>query len=269
MRIIVGVPIVVTNDVLRHQANNCIAMWDKIAHDLGHEHQITLAIVPNLMHCVMFPIITNHCEAIVLDNPLGNNVASSWNEIIQYAEESHDSEQSYIFIANSDVTVSKESFLALLNVLIDRPDVYIATGYNKDDWNEQATNDIDHTLADLSFFGMRTIDERRAIVGYFDTNFFPAYWEDSEYIFRLYLHGITFAKCKHCCFDHLGSSTIKHDPELSKVVAERFELNRMHFIHKWFPDHAAEALRILKDPQLQPCLHRLLEICRLPSYLRS
>lgn len=67
-------------------------------------------------------------------------------------------------------------------------------------------------------------------VGAFDTKFFPAYYEDNDYAYRLLLAGF-----KHTCHPELNpevyrnSQTIAKDPELNA----NFERNKQYYIQKW------------------------------------
>jgi len=67
-------------------------------------------------------------------------------------------------------------------------------------------------------------------VGYFDSAFFPAYFEDNDYAYRLKLSG--YDHTVHEFLDpviYINSATIQKNPELNY----NFENNRQHYIKKW------------------------------------
>lgn len=67
-------------------------------------------------------------------------------------------------------------------------------------------------------------------VGVFDSAFYPAYFEDNDYAYRLLLAGIP-----HKAYEFMNpeiyrnSQTIEKDPSLNY----RFEENKKHYIEKW------------------------------------
>lgn len=78
-------------------------------------------------------------------------------------------------------------------------------------------------------------------VGYFDENFFPAYFEDNDYVYRIKLLGF---KTKLFCsmhYNHHLSSTLKKQKELglNEKHDENFEKNHQYFLQKWGgePEH--------------------------------
>lgn len=67
-------------------------------------------------------------------------------------------------------------------------------------------------------------------VGAFDENFYPAYFEDNDYAWRLKLCG--YPHTSHEFLDpqdYINSGSIAKDPSLNL----NFENNRLHFIRKW------------------------------------
>lgn len=81
--------------------------------------------------------------------------------------------------------------------------------------------------------------------GWFDENFYPAYFEDGDYRYRLLLLGVAFARIgdapdetDHCQMVHgeapsWGSQTINADPELRRANDISFTNNREYYVRKW------------------------------------
>lgn len=68
-------------------------------------------------------------------------------------------------------------------------------------------------------------------VGKFDERFYPAYFEDNDYGYRMiYLHGISYKISSFFTPAHYRvSQTIKREPEINK----NFDRNKRFYIRKW------------------------------------
>lgn len=71
------------------------------------------------------------------------------------------------------------------------------------------------------------------VLGCFDENFFPAYFEDCDYGQRARLAGLEQTVCPGTSVRHVGSGTIHRDPELNRRNAATFTANRDYYIRKW------------------------------------
>ena len=70
-------------------------------------------------------------------------------------------------------------------------------------------------------------------VGFFDENFFPAYFEDNDYTRRLLLAGYQFIPAT-CSYNHMGSGTLKYYSSWELAAHhESFKRNREYYIRKW------------------------------------
>jgi hypothetical protein len=76
-------------------------------------------------------------------------------------------------------------------------------------------------------------------IGYFDENFWPAYFEDFDYHYRLGLAGVPLLRDKRALLQHQRSATIRHDRFLSLLHPERLRRCEAYYIRKWGgrPDH--------------------------------
>lgn len=71
-------------------------------------------------------------------------------------------------------------------------------------------------------------------VGYFDETFYPAYYEDCDYDYRLRTHGLETVFSKKGTYDHVGSATHKAlTPEQLESHHITFVKNRDYYEAKW------------------------------------
>jgi len=72
------------------------------------------------------------------------------------------------------------------------------------------------------------------LLGYFDEEFAPAYFEDCDYARRMLLINYEITKVPDCKYIHVGSQTVKNYnlEELNKHH-ETFAKNQEYFIRKW------------------------------------
>lgn len=76
------------------------------------------------------------------------------------------------------------------------------------------------------------------IIGRFDENFYPAYFEDCDHYRRMILAGfkdirVPGFECVHGEAPYWGSSTIKSDPELNRKNGITFSNLQAYYIRKW------------------------------------
>lgn len=117
------------------------------------------------------------------------------------------------------------------NALILNDDVYL--GRNESQISELIENFPQHGFfvgidSNWSAFIVRqsTFDA----IGGFDENFYPAYFEDNDFCYRMRLNGITRESNKILTSEiYRNSMTIQKNPELNA----NFEKNRQYFIAKW------------------------------------
>lgn len=132
-------------------------------------------------------------------------VAGAWNLILESAR----SPESKVIIANDDVELGPNDLKAIVDWL-DQCDLVLGSG--------------------MALFGMR----RRLVdvVGWFDENFFPAYFEDNDYLRRVMLQGVNYGRVKVDA-THVGSAS--RPPRTGKW--DEFDLsyaaNKRRYWLKW------------------------------------
>lgn len=152
------------------------------------------------------PVFYSHSEVNL-------GVAKSWNFFCELArEEGLDA----VVIANDDIILFDDTVITMLNKLKECPRDFIA--YNGD------TAFSLFTLP-LSVFNL---------VGKFDENFYPAYFEDNDYVMRMKLNNITMHYLESPGYYHQGSSTIRAlSPSELEVHHQVFRKNQAYYVQKW------------------------------------
>lgn len=93
-------------------------------------------------------------------------------------------------------------------------------------------------MADQGYSFMAVTSAGLQEVGYFDENFYPAYWEDIDHLRRTLLSGLGWGDAPdihviHGEAPHWGSSTINSDSEFAQRHWRTFRMNFDYFQRKW------------------------------------
>ncbi len=208
-RIFIGIPVLNRFDLLRQ----CIEAVDYTAEVVVINNNGVDATFRSAVDSLS---ATNGFQVLHQKRNLG--VSRSWNLLIR---EGFTRGYEWVFIGSNDTTLHPGSLKA-------------AVDFPKDErfavWHLHAFN----------FFLLcrRTIE----MVGWFDENFYPAYKEDQDYAYRCRLAGLDrVAGITSCGADHVGSATIRSDPEISALVGHTGQLNAQYYLAKW-GGHAGEEL---------------------------
>lgn len=70
-------------------------------------------------------------------------------------------------------------------------------------------------------------------VGYFDEMFFPVYFEDPDYFYRLKLAGGKLMRAPNAHHYHFGGDVFGKDDEFSNFVKDRFRVLEEYYKYKW------------------------------------
>jgi GT2 family glycosyltransferase len=160
----------------------------------------------------------------IINSPYNLGVAKSWNLICKRALSSG---YTHAAILNDDV-VWNRSATEVEQYINDNPaDIYVGIDTNMscfvislDMWNNE-----------------KLLDKVRG----FDETFYPAYFEDMDYLYRLKLCGKTVHYSKFFSPEmYLQSQSIAREPELKKD----FDKNREYYVKKWGGVPTMETFRI-------------------------
>lgn len=160
----------------------------------------------------------------VSDKNLG--CAAGWNFCIRKAYE--DPEFEWIVLAGHDIVVHPRTLSNLVHRYL-RGDVDITSGVDavyEADMPEPVEQEVIGANFSLIMLPRKTLD----VVGLFDENFWPAYYEDNDYHFRAILAGKGYGVWTWLApFRHSRSATVRNYPEL----AAKFAANSEYFRTKW------------------------------------
>lgn len=134
-------------------------------------------------------------------------VAASWNLIIKASPDA-----GWWVIANSDIEFAPGSLDKATAAIGDEPGTF---------W----------MFAGMTAFAVSA--EVLELVGWFDENFVPAYFEDNDYARRCLLAGVPIRDLPDAAPKHRGSSTIRSDTWINSENGRTFPENQRFYRAKW------------------------------------
>lgn len=160
-------------------------------------------------------------QVILKDYRQNRGLAKSWNEGIMMSE---DADVTIIF--NDDITFSPGDVDLIAKTSVENPRNFIVTCAG---WNE--VHQARMVLHGLACFAIQKI----AIdtVGYFDENFWPAYFEDNDFWRRCILAGLSHVNCSDTNVIHKGSQSIRNSLKLNLQNETTFRANEQYYFSKW------------------------------------
>lgn len=164
-------------------------------------------------------------------------VCPAWNFGIQYAIRKYNS--NYFLIANNDIFLHPEAIDVLIKA-VDFTKCILTSGMD-------VSGRVSHPLEllkmkvpkktrlteapEFSCFMLKT--ETIQKIGYFDEKFYPAYFEDNDYHYRIRLAGLKAVKTNRALYFHYGSRTIKEDEKIKLQSNLGYTINRDYYRQKW------------------------------------
>jgi glycosyltransferase involved in cell wall biosynthesis len=219
---VVGIPIVNRLDLL-------IRCLKSVDHDVGRVVIVNNGQIPSigsdlLAHAICRP--NSFIKSIEVYEPKANiGCAGAWNYLLR----EHARVKGSVMLVNNDIEFSPGDLSKMESAMFSDPEMCAVFS--------------NHSFS--NFIVTRKGIER---FGYFDENFYPAYFEDGDYWRRITLSGATICHPEtnsvHGEPPHWGSATIKSDPELAKQNDVTFVRNRELYRRKWgWRDNPAEGER--------------------------
>lgn len=184
-------------------------------------------------------------RAFLLSENLG--VQGLWNKCIKFGFENN---YDYILIANNDVLFHPDAVRRLTERLEKKDEkIVMATCldvrgeckvpeeiFEFDDKSKESVPESPHPNFSAFMINKKMIEE----VGWFDTGFYPAYFEDNDMHYRIQLAGLEAICCPTSLFYHFASKT-QSDPKYPGGFTsnEQFNNCKSYFIRKWggMPGH--------------------------------
>lgn len=144
-------------------------------------------------------------------------VAASWNHAFDAVLP--DDESKYLIMACDDMELLPNTVEALVAAADAHPEV----GFF---WPEHNA----HTMFGVYLQRRWCLDR----VGYYDANFWPAYFEDNDYCYRLKLSGVPIMTVPDCGMTHVRSATMAtYSAEEMTEHHQRFDGCRNYYTRKW------------------------------------
>lgn len=203
----------------------------------------------------------------VIHNDTNKGCAAGWNQGVQFGI---DNGFTHFLVINNDILLSPFTIQHLFNrisgsdkLLVSAVDVSreVSTPQavlNGDDpINKKETSEAPHPNFSCFMISLETIER----VGMFEEIYYPAYWEDNSYHYRLKVIGGPESAIASlpAIFYHYGSRTQNEgDPNKKPVVmGSAFERNRDRYIDLWGGLPGAERfVNPRNDKSLSPYLSR-------------
>jgi GT2 family glycosyltransferase len=138
-------------------------------------------------------------------------VSAAWNHILTTQEE-------HVAVVCDDVRFHGDTLRLLVEAYDASPEISLF-----------------HPAVTPSMFSVfmqrRELLER---IGGYDENFWPAYFEDNDYVYRMKLAGVSHLAVPGLGYDHVGSGTLKSfSPAEMEEHHGRFQGLQQYYVRKW------------------------------------
>lgn len=181
-------------------------------------------------------------RVIVLENDKNVGCAGAWNQGLDYALEHG---YSHIAILNNDILLSPFTISEMYKRIKREPHVLLTSAVDvikelpapqivldpEHEVNKKEDTEAPHPNFSCFMISRETVEK----VGFFDEGFFPAYFEDNDYHYRLKLVGGTDCAIANtrAVFIHYGSRTQNQSQGAPVVPGDLFGKNQEYFARKW------------------------------------
>jgi GT2 family glycosyltransferase len=156
---------------------------------------------------------------IVVESEVNRGVAGSWNWVINNYKEGTD----WILFLNDDIQLNPVQLHGIVPILENNPDKVLLCGPYY----------LSVFALNMNLISQFNIEKSNADkMQIFDEKFYPAYFEDNDLIYRIFLTNPALMRfnvgsmCPAVC---RNSQTIEYDPTLNK----NYNLNQGYYITKW------------------------------------
>jgi GT2 family glycosyltransferase len=171
-----------------------------------------------------------------------NCLASAWNKGLKQLFKKYNK----VLVIGTDQEVLKEDIENLLEYSNKYPDAGLWSA-KPIETRPKTHNKVEHGDGSFSYFIISK--EAYEDTGEFDENFKPAYFEDNDYLERLWLRGYIPVQTQHIKFLHLTQGSVKYSQEDAKAYPKYMQDNLNYFKAKWnkVPDHLPEDIKFYED----------------------
>lgn len=138
------------------------------------------------------------------------------------------------------------------NLIIVGSDTEMKQGFLEDIIQDFENQQLDFAINSKYIFNCWIMNKKcYEIVGLWDENFFPAYFEDCDYRYRIKLSGLKYGeigKNSENLFSHYHSATIKLNKDFEEKHHKTFLMNKDYYIRKWGNNGQFENCEIFLNP---------------------
>lgn len=176
----------------------------------------------------------------VIENKVNTGCAGGWNQGVAFGLEHG---FSHMIIANNDILVGPGMIQAMYTRMKREPKVLLCSAVDvirecvvpqqvldpANGVNLKSDTEAPHPNFSCYMITPETIE----LAGFFDEEYFPAYFEDNDYHYRLKLAGALAIANTTAVFIHYGSRTQNQAVGAPIVTSPMFDKNRQLFVRKW------------------------------------
>lgn len=143
-------------------------------------------------------------------------------------------------VTDGSSTEKESGFLAMVTCMNIRGECEKPEDvFDKNDVEKEGLENGEHP--DFSAFMISRMTVER--VGEFDEGFYPAYFEDNDFHYRINLAGLKAVTYPPAMFYHYGSGTSNENKISEAMRGVQFERNHAYFREKWGGDSTNETFR--------------------------
>lgn len=200
---------------------------------VGGDNQLTVIIFNHWKETLPF-YFWNTPRVYPIDYKENRGLALSWNEGI-YGLRSTNFNCDVVIVSNADIFFNEGSIEMLAQKIVEVNDTHAIVWCDGEHSEYGPGSSMGYSLFGVTKKGLE-------VVGYFDTNYFPAYVEDCDHHRRVCLSGLPAG---HCDFGgdgsavlHIGSAHLRlaHGADSQRLVnhiQDLHQLNKEYFCRKW------------------------------------
>ena len=184
----------------------------------------------------------------IIENQSNIGCASSWNQGIVRAKSDFNVE--YVAILNNDILLHPDCLDNMIKV-IEENQIPLVSGF---DVCKECVTPLDvlklpipnnlfvvdapqfscYTVSVKLLEKLRDLDHRHEeYFGLFDQKFYPAYFEDNDFHYRIKLAKMRCVCTNSALYYHYGSRTVKEHEEVGNVNKHYFLQNKQRYAEKW------------------------------------
>ncbi len=192
--------------------------------------------------------LTKRKDLTIIYNDSNVGCAGSWNQGIKMSLENYDPD--YIVVLNNDIILHPAAIDNMIKVIKNEGHALVSAFDSCRECEipmriKVLPIPVRHFLVDYPEFSCYTLNVSainklaefekgvHEYPGLFDQKFYPAYFEDNDFHYRLKLNKMRAVKTNSALYYHFGSRTIKENKDVGIISNTYFLTNKQYYIEKW------------------------------------